>query len=845
MTRHTMMHVCAIAGAVALLPMKSSGMTTYRAWISANGGTPTIDGGTAGTTAGANYTANYPPAHAFDGLTTADSAGRYLGGYSAASDAYVIYGAAIEGKSFTMTHYRICQATAGDYSNDRAPSAWTLYGADSADGPWTTIETRTGVTWSGSFGAKAAIPSASNLWRTFTLENPSTYKFYKIAFSSHANPSYTGSWKIAVMEIEYIGDSTSYPYTFNAEVSSDLTDPTAWSGNEVPSADKDVWIRGNGVVNYNAESRKFASMTVKDGATLSVSGGTDESPVDMPPVELDLDARLLLAGGSFVQITNTFTCVATAEVLPVFEIATNATAIVQTPVPLFINHSYSKGSYDGYDYGFRIKNVALRWHGNIKTYHGDTGARYEYSRLLLGWAEANETSYIAVDCRGGRYIAAGEANSSCRCRTPLAMVIPQPGGVVVPVGTMYFRDYSCEQRMSSASNPEIYVPGLFIGRWNAYNHNTQVVGNPASVKFNVLFEGAVNINLTGLFRIGGGANVTLQGPEVQWKYTRTASNDESFPRIVLLSDSGILELKDGAYLDVCSTDSADRGFKANGTEAGQKAFFAINARMSLLHWSGSGNDIAEVDNSLLEIGYLRSASTLANITGAFNGFQSVAISNTFTIVAADVDRGNPNKSSVTSVENWNRSVKIGPPLTGAGSLAVSNRLSGAHAAYSMTVTVTNGANTATGQAYVAQTESGAPAALVFADGANWAGEVVANGNVSLTNLVDVGAAANVSFAVLKMDGDFPIRVWKTGGAVLSSDKVNLSSAIAGDGTFSFVEMDEPLSEGDTFEIGLYPSNAALPKDVKPFSYSAKPSDVEGYVRLFVTYRKTGLILTVF
>ena len=64
-----------------------------------------------------------------------------------------------------------------------------------------------------------------------------------------------------------IGDDASYPYAFNAAMSSDLTNPSAWSCNEVPTADKDVLIRGAGVVNFTAESTRFASITVKDGAT--------------------------------------------------------------------------------------------------------------------------------------------------------------------------------------------------------------------------------------------------------------------------------------------------------------------------------------------------------------------------------------------------------------------------------------------------------------------------------------------------------------------------------------------------------------------------------------------------
>lgn len=630
-----------------------------------------------------------------------------------------------------------------------------------------------------------------------------------------------------------------YPYTFNADTSSDLTDPSAWRCLSVPTADKPVRIRGTGIVNYSSESTRFASITVEEGATLSVAGGTAESPVDLPPIELAYDARLLLTEGSVVQITNVFTCLCNAETLPVFEVATNATAIVQTPGIGWIRSAMQEAQW-GEDHGFRLKNVALRWYGTIQTYFSDTGRSNTHCRLLLGWAENGETSYISVDCRGGRYIAASEPNCSLKCRTPLAIAIPNAGGTVVPVGTLYFRDYSCTQRtVSAAANPDYYVPGLFIGRWSEVDN-----GNPASVRFDVAFEGSTDVNLNGVFRIGGGAHVMLRGPGVKWRYDRKAWNDNDFPRAVVFHDSGSLELEDGAYLGATTADDGNRGVVAKADGEGHKVLTASNSSLELLNWSGNGKNVAEVNDSVLEIGYLRSANTLGNITGVFNGFKSVAISNDFTIAAADVGRGNPGKTSVTSIENWNRRVFVASPLTGTGSLVVSNKLTGAHAVYSMTVTVTNGANTATGKAFAAQTASGAATALVFADGANWAGEVIADGRVSLTNLVSEGGAAEVSFGALRAGSAFPLRVWKTGGAIVANDKVNLASALPGSLSFAFVEMDEPLAIGDGFAVGLYPAECALPRNTDKLRYSAAPCDVDGFVTLMGKYSKPGMTVEV-
>jgi hypothetical protein len=498
-----------------------------------------------------------------------------------------------------------------------------------------------------------------------------------------------------------------------------------------------------------------------------------------------------------------------------------------------------------------MKNVALKWYGNIQTYHGDTGNRLEFCRLLLGWADPGETSYIAIDCRGGRYIAAGEANMSQRCRTPLAIAAPLPGGTVIPVGTLYFRDYACEQRKSAAEYPDYYVPGLFIGRWNKMTGNNSVAGNPESVKFDVLFEGEADVNLNGIFRIGGGAHVILNGPQVQWRYSRKAWNDDTLPRSLVLCDAGSIELKNGAYLGVCSTDSESswsypdlRGFIADGTHVDQEVLMVNDSMMSCLNWYGATNSVAKINDSVLQIGYLRSAQTLGNITGVFDGLKSVAIENTFTIAAADVDRGNSGKDAVKAVENWNRSVFVAPPLTGTGSLAVSNMLVDAHSVYSMTVTITNGANTASGRAFAVRTESGAKAALVFADGANWAGEVVAGGNVSLTNLVDAGAAASVSFGSIRLDEDFPIRVWKTGGVVTANDKVNLAAVPAGARSFSLQAMDEALEVGDKIEIGLYPADVEPPKDTRRLRYSVESAGTEGLVKLMAVVSRRGMTITV-
>lgn len=201
--------------AATLLPMAAFSATNYRDWISAHGGTATIDGGSAGT----NYLSPYTPDNAFNGSTSDVPEERYLGEIRGdpATSAYIIFGADIAGASFTLTRYRICRLTPKNYSSfTRAPTDWTLYGSNSSafDGTWTQIDSQNDVVWTGN---DTTVPSETARWHTYVLDAPQTYKFYKIAFTASAATS-SLSWRVGVMEIEYLSDAETFapPYSAGA-----------------------------------------------------------------------------------------------------------------------------------------------------------------------------------------------------------------------------------------------------------------------------------------------------------------------------------------------------------------------------------------------------------------------------------------------------------------------------------------------------------------------------------------------------------------------------------------------------------------------------------------------------
>lgn len=171
--------------------------------------------------------------------------------------------------------------------------------------------------------------------------------------------------------------------------------------------------------------------------------------------------------------------------------------------------------------------------------------------------------------------------------------------------------------------------------------------------------------------------------------------------------------------------------------------------------------------------------------------------------------------------DWDRHVTMSNiPFIGAGSVTVTNGVP----AYPFTVTMQNGANTATGSIKVDKVEGDAETALFFADGANWAGTVVA-GNVALTNLTDGAAAATATFGSLDLAADFPIRVWKSEG-VYSADAINVGSFINNGGKISPVMMseDEDFARGDSFVIGKIAKGATLPAVATGWTVKARPID---------------------
>ena len=644
--------------------------------------------------------------------------------------------------------------------------------------------------------------------------------------AERVNANFAGAY-----EVRAVGNSLAYAavsdYVFDPSKAGELETAAGWKLGEVPPAGAEVFVRGVGSAGLTGATRRFARITVDEGATLEVTGGTDEAPVELPAVTLQPGTRLRFAEDSRCLMTNEFAAVGVADALPVFEVATNASVRAQSPnLPDVKNENDSVRPNPG----FSLKNVALRWYGNIRLFKELSGNEDAY--LTIGTANPLETGYIAIDCRGGTYTAVDSYNSPTRNHSKVRIVQPESTGRVKVIGQLLFRDF----KRIIPDGSGLYQSGYCFG-----------VDNPTSESFEVVLDGTTQMQLRGVNRIAGGCTVIVRGKDAKLIRPQTTNDNGNDARLNVY-ERGRLVVEDGAGYGQQPTSSSG-GLRYEPAEDDWPVLTMSGYSRSQVWVSGgNGKGVASVSNAFFDVGQLYpgnnssgdTGGSLAMQTAAFNGLKSVRIEDGATLWfrATDIWK---KASWWACDDNWNRVVKMGPPLAGAGNLSVTNALTGALAKWTMTAVVTSGENTATGTATTCRGDSEAESYLLFNDGANWAGTVVSDGHVALTNVAEGATAATVSFNALRLDSDFPIRVWKTDGAVVANDKVNLATAVIGTGRFILVGADEQLAAGDTIAFGTYPANAALPR-FKGCAVTAEPIPGDkDRVSLTVT-RGLGLML---
>ena len=566
-------------------------------------------------------------------------------------------------------------------------------------------------------------------------------------------------------------------YIFNSTSVTDLLNGSGWSTGSVPPANASVSIDGAGVVaEYTSGAiPAWASIEVKNGATLRMS-----ADADLPAVVLNKNATLDIASGTSY-LTNGLSCTAVAlgdnVTLPVLSIQTNATLSVAS--------------------GMKFKNVDVRLYGTV------TKASDSDDSPVFGYADVGETCYFAFTADGGVFNFHSNQSES---KGSVYIVCPASGGTVVPVGTVTLRN--------SSRNVNSWAD---FGNWEFGSNN------PTSVPFDVLVDGT-HIDAAAFFYAAGAAHLSLvNGSRIQ-----RAASCASHWFGQAIRDAATISIDTGCFFDFTTGDGS------LGIDS-QSAVDTVTVRDGGIYnatYNSSGwvTGVFVSDDGILGVSKIRipNGQTVGRPrTDLLRGFGSVRLDGDLTIASIDgIGNGNCN---------WDRHVKMtDKPFTGTGNVVISNGVP----AYPFSVTMVNGASTATGSIGIAEVE-GADTALYFANGANWAGTVVA-GNVLLTNLTSAASPVAVSFGGLNLAEDFKLRLWQNG----TCDTIALgANGWTGNGKLDFEFVDFAEAGSQMWKIATQPANTALPAVKKAsFALLARPSETEGLEDVFLKVANGTTIL---
>ena len=573
-------------------------------------------------------------------------------------------------------------------------------------------------------------------------------------------PSPSGStWKVAAAAVD--GDDTVVDlvlsiaagsgFEFNSDTITDLSDPDAWSSGTVPSGE-DVKITGANTVAIIADAAAFPEFS-----SIAVRNGATLkvlADVTLPPLTLDSTAKLVI-GDNAANVS----AVLDATLATLCNASANPVAL--PVIEVATNATLTVAS------GMKFKNVDLRLYGKI-TKSADTDLA-----PVFGYAENGETSYIALTADGAEFDF--HSNQVIE-HGSVSIVFPDAGGIVIPVGTIVLRN-----------SKRVVKSWADFGSWE-FGRN-----NPTGIPFDVLLDGT-SVDCSAYFYASGAAHLSL----VNGACIRRNSSclGHWFP--MALQDAATITIGNGCYFDFTANDGQlgiDSQTAVDGVTVLEGGVYTVSYNSS-----GWVKSVFVADGGVLGVGKLYGTRARTDL---LRGFGSARLDGDLFISSVNIGTG---------TADWDRHVKMSDiPFSGAGDVTVTNGVP----AYPFTVTMVNGSNAASGAIKVDKVEGDAETALYFADGANWAGTVVA-GNVGLAG----ESAAAVSFGRLDLSADFPVRVWKD-GSTLSSDKVDVGEYVNNGGKLvpTMASDGAAFGLGDTFNLGKIKKTSPLPR--MPASWLAK------------------------
>ena len=577
---------------------------------------------------------------------------------------------------------------------------------------------------------------------------------------------------------------SAYAFT----ITGDLLGTTGWGG-AVPPAGEEVSIEGSGVVATYASGAipAWASITVKDGATLRIAGDAT-----LPPIILNKSATLEIDNNATVTLANAgdLSGIATASQVPVLSVASGATLNVPG--------------------GMKFSNVNIALAGTV--------AATTAGGITFGYAAAGETTYIGLAANGGTISV--EPGSGGYNTSPLAFCYPAVGGTVNAIGSLVLSNTTLLPNYTRGETFPLtvaYQIGFYVG-----------VNNPASVPFEVVFDNT-QWGVLGGFFVKGGATFRLANGGAYKNFESVGY----WGRYGQIAENGRIVVGSGCEFRMNALgDYGTNPLEVAPTSSGHQAIVVEDGGVfETYRFSGNDNGVFVASNSMYTIympylynEHVSSSSGSVTIYDTknipFEGFSSVDIADGAKMTFSTRNRVFWDDGQFYEASGDRVVTLADVPITGGGSITLSNANQNVFG-----VIVKNGANTTTGTASVVPPASASigDTTLWFANGANWAGSVVA-GNVALTNLT--GSAATASFGTLDLAEDFPIRVWlDNNGAVATNDMINVGEYVANGGKLlPTLVGGGDFPGGAKLTLGLIGKGNSLPAGTLPGKWIASTAD---------------------
>lgn len=418
---------------------------------------------------------------------------------------------------------------------------------------------------------------------------------------------------------------------------------------------------------------------------------------------------------------------------------------------------------------------------------GGTLAFTTREAVSFGYALSGETAYFGMNATNATLKYTTENVNPPDYR----FACPAPGGTVVVPEEIVFKD----------STLNGWMQGLTLGQNNPTNSEFAVVLDNTSGTW---YKGTLGLYGAGTLVVSNGTTLVT---------SQNSSNNEYFT----ISDAGQLVVGDGGTVFYPVAGGGNTFFSPGGDVSGRPAVvlaggvfepYKMNAS------AGSTRTLEVVQDSTYQI---------FEDTYWWDGIRNIVFDG---LASATIGSGATLTFCNRYYSNWHGNDNTGvyfatAPIAGEGDIVITNAYDGK--AFAMTMRC--GENTCTGAISADENSS-----LVFADGANWAGTVVANGNVALTNGAE---AASVTFGALRLEsGTFPIRLWHDAENGYTVDHLNITGSgidCAG-GRFELVPQgDYTLPRGTRVYLGRW-AKAAVPSGAVRFNGAVMQflaADVDG------------------